>query len=78
MNEATLVGGLSLLLAAIMAWRGIRALQTGEVPLYRHRAGKAELGTARFWFAVGMQFLVAIVLLVVASDVFLDLGIRPH
>ncbi len=78
MNEAPLVGGLALLLAAIMIIRGVRALQTGEVPLYRRRAGKAELGTARFAFAVGMQFLVALVLMVVAADIFLDLGIRPH
>ena len=78
MNEAPLVGGLALVLAAIMVFRGIRALQTGEVPLYRRRAGRAELGPARFWFAVTMQFGVALLLGVVAADIFLGLGIRPH
>jgi hypothetical protein len=78
MNEAPLVGGLALVLAAVMVWRGIRAIRTGVVPLYRRRVGKDELGPSRFWFAVAMQFLVALLLLVVAGDVLLNLGLRPR
>jgi hypothetical protein len=78
LGEEKLVGALALLLAAIMVWRGIRALQSGEVPLYRRRAGRQELGAARFWFAVAMQFAVALLLSVVAADLLLNLGIRPR
>jgi hypothetical protein len=78
MNEASLVGGLALLLAAIMVWRGIRAVRTGIVPLYRRRVGTDELGPSRFWFAVAMQFFLALLLMVAAANLLLGLGIRPR
>ena len=77
MNEAPLMGGLALLLAVVMMWRGLSALRTGEVPLYRRRASRVELGAARFRFAVFMQFALALLLLGVAADALLNLGIRP-
>ena len=76
-GEDAFLGAVMVALAALVAFRVVRALQTGEVPLYRKRVARGEVGGAKFTTIVVLNVMVAIGLLVLAADLFLGLGIRP-
>ena len=76
--EEMLVGALCLLLALVNAWRLWGALRKGEIPLYRTRVRRAEMGTAKFGAAVAINFALLAVLLVIAADLMLGLGLRER
>ena len=76
-GEDAFLGAVMIALAALVAVRVVRALQTGEVPLYRKRVTRGEVGGAKFTTIVALNVLVAVGLLVLAADLFLGLGIRP-
>ena len=75
-SENLFVGIVALLGAAALIWRVFGALRTGEVPLYRNRVRKAEAGSARFNMLVGLNVLALVLLLVIATDLLLGLGLR--
>ena len=76
MSEDALVGIVALLGAAALGWRVLGAFRTGEVPLYRKRLTRAEAGTAKFNVLVALNALMMILLLVIAADLLLGLGLR--
>ena len=77
-GEDAFLGAVMIALAALVVFRVIRALQTGEVPLYRKRISRAEAGPARFRTVVALNIIVALGLLLLAADLFLGLGLRPR
>jgi hypothetical protein len=74
--EEMLVGALCLVLALVNAWRLWSALRQGEIPLYRTRLRRADMGGAKFGAAVAVNFAFLAVLLVIAADLMLGLGLR--
>lgn len=76
MNQNVLVGIVALLGAAALAWRVFGAIRTGQVPLYRKRLARGEIGAAKFNALVGLNALVMVGLLVIAADLILGLGLR--
>lgn len=77
-GEDVFLGALFLGLAALLVVRVIRALPTGEVALYRQRVTRDEVGAVKFHTLVALNIVAALGLLVLAADLFLGLGIRPH
>ena len=75
-GENFLVGAMALLGAAALAWRVLGAVRTAEVPLYRRRLSRAEAGAGKFNLLVGLNALAMLVLLVIAADLLLGLGLR--
>jgi len=75
-GEEMLVGGLVLVLALVNAWRLRTALRDGEIPLYRTRLRKAEMGTAKFTALVLFNVMLTVALLVIAVDLLFVLDLR--
>jgi hypothetical protein len=71
-----LVGALCLVLALVNAWRIWAATRRGEVPLYRTRLRKAEVGAAKYAAAVAVNVGLTVVLAVIAADLMLGLDLR--
>lgn len=74
-GENLLVGALALAAAALLALRVVRALRTGEVPLYRTRIDRADAGDGKFFGLVALNLAAMILLLVIAADLLLGLGL---
>ena len=75
-GEGTFVGIVALLGASALAWRIVGALRTGEVPLYRTRLTRLGEGAAKFNVLVALNGIAMVVLLVIAADLLLGLGLR--
>ena len=75
-GENLFVGFVALAAAAALAVRIIRALRRGEVPLYRSRLSRAEAGSVKFNAIVAINAVAMVVLLVIAADLLLGLGLR--
>ena len=75
-GEDILLGVVALMLAALLVRRIAQALRTGEVPLYRTRISRDEAGPAKFAALVALNALVLVVMLVIAADMLLGLGLR--
>ena len=75
-GEEVLVGGVVLVLALVNAWRIWTALRQGEVPLYRTRLRRAEMGKAKFAALVAVNIALLVVLLVIAADLLFMLDLR--
>ena len=75
-TEDMLVGVMCLVLALVNAWRLWSALGKGEIPLYRTRLRKAEVGAAKYGAAVALNVALLCVLLVIAADLMLGLDLR--
>jgi hypothetical protein len=75
-GEEVLVGGLCLVLALVNGWRLWTALAKGEIPLYRKRLRKAELGRGKFAALVAFNLALLGLLLVIAADLLLGLELR--
>ena len=76
-GENLFVGIVALIGALALAWRVFGALRTGEMPLYRSRLSKRDVGSARFHALVGLNALAMLALLAIAADLLLALGWRP-
>lgn len=74
--EELFVGALCVILALLLLRRIARALQTGEVPLYRTRLNRAEAGEAKFWVVMAVNAGVFVLLFVIAADLLLKLNFR--
>ena len=77
-GEDVLVGGLCLLLALFNAWRIWTAHRAGEVPLYRTRLKRAEVGAGKYAALLAFHAALTAVLLVIAADLMLGLGLRAR
>jgi len=77
-SEEILVGGLCLVLALVNAWRLWTALAKGEMPLYRTRLRKAEVSRGKFAALAVFNFALLGLLLVIAADLLLGLGLRER
>lgn len=74
--EEMFVGAVCVLLALLLLRRIARALQTGEIPLYRARLRRAEAGDARFWVLVAVNAGLFVLMFVIAADLLFELGLR--
>jgi hypothetical protein len=70
------VGIVALALVPFLVKRVVDALRSGEVPLYRKRMTKAELGGVKFALLVGLNIIAALALIVIGVDLVLGLGLR--
>ena len=77
-NEDILLGIIALVVSALLARRIAQALRTGQVPLYRTRISRDEAGPAKFAALVGVNVLALILMLLIAADMLLGLGLRPR
>jgi hypothetical protein len=75
-GEEVLFGGLVLVLVLVNAWRLWTALRQGEIPLYRTRLRRAEMGKGKFAALVALNLALTIVLLVIAVDLLFMLDLR--
>ena len=76
-SEELFVGLVALALVPLIAWRIVRGVRDGQLPLYRTRVGR-EIGAARFNLLLGLHALSLVVVLVVAVDLLLGLGLRDR
>ena len=77
-GEDLLVGGLCLVLALVNGWRLWTAFGKGEMPLYRTRLRRAEVGPAKFAALAALNLFLLGLLLLIAADLLLDLGLRER
>ena len=75
-RENMFVGIVALGVAAALAWRIVGALKSGEVPLYRSRLSRAQAGNGKFNAILAINAVALVVLLVIAADLLLGLGLR--
>ena len=61
----------------LIAWRIVRGLRTGRLPLYRTHLER-ESGPARFNFLLTLHALSLIVIAAVAADLLFDLGLSEQ
>ena len=73
--ENLLVGLVALALVPLIAWRIVRGLRDGQLPLYRRRVGR-EIGRARFNALLALHALSLALVALVAADLLLGLGLR--
>ena len=77
-GENVLVGALCLVLAAANAWRVWTAHRRGEVPLYRTRLRRDAMGPGKYAALVAMHVGLTLLLVVIAADLLLGLGLRQR
>jgi hypothetical protein len=75
-GEELLVGGLCLVLALFNAWRIWTAHRAGEVPLYRARLKRADMGAGKYAALLAFHAALTAVLLVIAADLLFGLNLR--
>ena len=77
-SENLLVGALCLVLAAANGWRLWTAHRRGEVPLYRTRLRRDALAPGKYVALVAMHVGLTLLLVVIAADLLLGLGLRQR
>ncbi len=75
-GDDMLVGAIALLVVPFLLLRVAKALRSGEVPLYRTRLSRAEVGAAKFNFLVALNAIGAIILTVIGIDLIFGLGLK--
>ena len=76
-GEELFVGLVALALVPLIAWRIVQGVRDGQLPLYRTRVGR-EIGAARFNLLLGLHALSLVVVLVIAVDLLLGLGLSDR
>ena len=74
--EEIFVGIVALVLAALMAQRVRRADATGEIPLWRKRTTREELGDAKFKALQAANVAVLVLLIIAGLDMLFGLQLR--
>ena len=74
--EDFLVGAICAVVSLLLVRRIAKALQSGEVPLYRTRLTRAEAGDAKFFALVGLNVLAFVAMFVIAADLLFGLDLR--
>ena len=75
-GEELLIGALCAVLALFILRRIADGVRSGELPLYRKRLNRAQVGEARFWGLVVVNVALFVLLFFIAADLLLDLGYR--
>ena len=76
-SENLLVGLVALALVPLIAWRIVRGLRDGRLPLYRRTVGR-EIGAARFNALLALHGLSLLLVAIAAADLLLNLGLRER
>ena len=76
-SEVLLVGLVALALAPLIALRIRRGLRDGRLPLYRTAIDR-EAGGSRFYLLLALHALSLLLVLIVAADLLLGLGLRDR
>ncbi|MBB3763056.1 hypothetical protein [Sphingomicrobium lutaoense] len=71
--EEIFVGIVALVLAVLVGVRVREARRTGEIPLWRKRTTRAEMGETKFNALLLVNLAVLLLLLVAGFDMLLDL-----
>jgi hypothetical protein len=74
-NEDLLVGLFALALVPLIAWRMVRGVRTGRLPLYRRYVERREDET-RFWSLLALHGISLLLIGFIAADLLLGLGFR--
>ena len=77
-GEELLSGALCAVLALVILRRIAVALRTGEIPLYRMRLSRSEVGVARFRSLLLLNGAIFVLLFVISADLLLGLGLRQR
>jgi hypothetical protein len=75
-GDDLLVGIICLGLLPLIAWRIVRGLRDGRLPVYRTYVGRAESG--KFGLLLGLHALSFVAVAVIAADLILQLGLRER
>ncbi len=75
--DELLIGVVALLLVPLIAWRILRGLRDGRLPLYRTRIGR-EAGRGRFEVLLVLHVLSLLLAGGIAADLLLGLGLRER
>jgi hypothetical protein len=76
-SEELLVGAVALLLVPLIAWRIVRGVRDGRLPLYRTAIGR-EAGGSRFGLLLFLHVLSLLLVSAVAADLLLGLGLKER
>jgi hypothetical protein len=76
-SEDLLVGLIALALIPLIGLRIRRGLRDRRLPLYRSSVGR-EIGPARFNFLLALHVLSLLVVVAIAADLLLGLGMRER
>ncbi|MGQ0590277.1 MAG: hypothetical protein ACT4N8_12230 [Sphingosinicella sp.] len=74
-GDNLLIGLVCLALLPIIAWRILRGLREGRLPLYRSCLERGD-NAAKFGVLLALHAVTFILIAVVAADLLLDLGLR--
>ncbi|MCY7397600.1 MAG: hypothetical protein LH466_02005 [Sphingomonas bacterium] len=75
-GEDVLVGVACALLALLLLRRIVLGLRDGTMPVYRTQLSRAEAGPGRYAALIAANALVMVLLVVIAADLLLGLGLR--
>jgi len=67
----------TLALVPVIAWRMVRGVRTGRLPLYRTYVERSEDG-ARFWSLLLLHGISLCLMAFIAADLLLGLGFRSE
>ena len=76
-GQDLLVGLVALSLVPVIAWRIVRGVQQGRLPLYRTYVGREE-SAVRFNLLLALHGLSLVLIAAVAADLLLNLGLRER
>ena len=74
-GENLLVGLVAAALLPLIAWRILRGLREGRLPLYRAYIARGD-GAAKFGVLLALHALSLLLIGLVAADLLFNLGIR--
>ncbi len=75
-GEDVLVGVVCAVLAVLLLRRIVLGIRDGSMPVYRTRLSRAEAGRGKFGALIAVNVAVMLLLVVIAADVLLGLGLR--
>ena len=75
-GEEVFVGVVALALVPLIAWRTVRGLRSGRLPLYRSYVSRDEGG--RFKLLLALHAASLLLVAFVAVDLLLGLGLRER
>ena len=74
-SEDLLVGMIAVALLPMIAWRVLRGLREGRLPLYRTYVERGEAGS-KFGLLLGLHALSFVLVAVIAADLLFQLGLK--
>jgi hypothetical protein len=73
--EDLLVGAIGLILLPLIAWRILRGVRTGRLPLYRSYMTREESGS-KFNMLLALHALSFVLVALMSADLLFNLGFR--